>query len=391
MMMKLRIFLSGLILLCVLACDQEEESIISPDPGNEPEVMPSITPRIVLSGLNRPWGMAFLNEDTWLITERNGALLLVENRSRQPLNHGLDVAYGGQGGLLDIQKGPNFEQSGFLYMTFSKRGPNNTSTLSLVRFRLTNGNIQDMEELFEAIPYYPNDAHFGSRIAFDEDGHLFVSLGDRYAYSTASNISDPMEAFPQDLGSHWGKIIRLNLDGSVPPDNPFINQTGALPEIYSYGHRNPQGIAFDLDNNQLFANEHGARGGDEINLIDAGNNYGWPVITYGRDYNGRSIGEGTSKAGMEQPLIYYDPSVAPSSHHIYTGDVYPDWKSQHFMTSLASQTLFRLNWDGNTMTEQEELYNNRLGRIRYITQSPDGYLYLLIDDDQGSVIKLATD
>ena len=207
----------------------------------------------------------------------------------------------------------------------------------------------------------------------------------------ASNLADPNRSYPQDLETHWGKVIRLNLDGSIPADNPFVNQGSALAEIYSYGHRNPQGIAFDKSSNQLFVNEHGARGGDEINLIGGGKNYGWPVITYGRDYNGRDIGEGTSKEGMEQPLVYYDPSVAPSSHLIYTGNVYPEWKGNHFMANLANQSLFRLSWDGSDMMQQEALYSNRLGRIRHITQSPSGFLYLLIDSEQGSIVKLAVD
>jgi glucose/arabinose dehydrogenase len=170
-----------------------------------------------------------------------------------------------------------------------------------------------------------------------------------------------------------------------------VDQPTALPEIYSYGHRNPQGIAFDKRTNQIFVNEHGARGGDEINLIEAGKNYGWPVITYGRDYNGRIIGEGTSKSGMEQPLIYYDPSVAPSSHLSYTGNVYSAWSGDHFMSTLADQSLIRLTWDGAEMVQQEMLFSNSLGRIRHIAQSPAGFIYLLIDADQGGIVKLVTD
>lgn len=380
-MQKLRLLANSLLLIGLTACTDDEASTSLKEPENT-----SITAEVVLSGFNHPWGMTFISEDTWLVTERNGDLLLIENGMSHPLNHGLEVHQDGQGGLLDIQVGPDFDQSGYIYMTYSKRGTNN-STLALVRFTLNGSEVQGMTELFEAFPYVGFSKHYGSRIAFDESDHLFVTLGDRFQ-GEASSIEDPYESFPQKLDAHWGKIIRLNLDGSVPTDNPFVNQEQALPEIYSYGHRNPQGIAFDARFNQLFINEHGAKGGDEINLISAGKNYGWPVITYGQDYNGQSIGEGTSKDGMEQPLLFYDPSVAPSSHCIYTGSVYPEWTGNHFMSTLVNQALFMLNWDGTTMTSQGDLFSNSLGRIRYITQSPEGFLYLLIDEEEGSIIRL---
>lgn len=390
-MQKLSLFFGSLLLMGLWACNNDGDGDITTPPTDDTGANPSISTETVLSGLNHPWGMAFLDEDTWLVTERNGDLLLVENGNSQGLNHGLNVRYGGQGGLLDIRVSPDLDQSGYIYLTYSKRGSNSNSTLAVVRFKLNGTEVQEMEELFEALPYHGSNLHYGSRIAFDEDGHVFVSLGDRFHYGAASSLSNPNQSYPQDLDKHWGKIIRLNLDGSIPADNPFVNQNQALPEIYSYGHRNPQGIAFDKSAQQLFVNEHGARGGDEINLINAGNNYGWPVITYGRDYNGQNIGEGTSKAGMEQPLLFFDPSVAPSSHMIYTGTVYPEWTGHHFMSTLANERLFRLTWDGASLTQQETLYRNSLGRIRHITQSPAGFIYLLIDDDQGAIIKLATD
>ena len=386
------LLLGSLILIGLWACKNEEDgNVLTPPLMEEPDVETSIRPEMIISGFNHPWGMAFIDEDTWLLTERNGDLLLIDKGISQVLNHGLEVQYGGQGGLLDIQVAPDFAQSGFIYLTYSKKGSNNTSTLALVRFKINGTMVEEMEELFEAQPYHSGNLHYGSRIAFDENGHIFVSLGDRYHYGAASSLSNPGQSFPQDLTKHWGKIIRLNLDGSIPADNPFVDQPTALPEIYSYGHRNPQGIAFDKRTNQIFVNEHGARGGDEINLIEAGKNYGWPVITYGRDYNGRTIGEGTSKSGMEQPLIYYDPSVAASSHLIYTGNVYPEWTDNHFMTNLADATLFRLTWDGAEMVQQEMLFPNSLGRIRHIAQSPAGFIYLLIDADQGGIVKLVTD
>lgn len=386
------LLLVSLMLMGFWACNNEGDSnVLMPPAMEEPDVETSVRPEVVISGLNHPWGMAFIDEDTWLITERNGDLLLIENEIPQVLNHGLEVQSGGQGGLLDIRVAPDFAQSGFIYLTYSKKGSSNTSTLALVRFKVNGAQIEGMEELFEARPYHSGNLHFGSRIAFDDNDHVLVSLGDRYHYGAASSLTDPGQSFPQDLTKHWGKIIRVNLDGSIPMDNPFVDQPSALPEIYSYGHRNPQGIAFDKGSNQLFTNEHGARGGDEINLVRAGKNYGWPVITYGRDYNGQTIGEGTSKSGMEQPLIYYDPSVAPSSHLIYTGEVYSAWSGDHFMSTLADQSLIRLTWDGSNMVQQEVLFPSSLGRIRHIAQSPDGFLYLLIDADRGSIVKLVTD
>ena len=391
-MKRLSLFFSSLLLFGLWACNHEGDGNgLTPPIIEEPNDNITIGTEMVLAGLNHPWGMAFMDEDTWLVTERNGDLLLIDKGTSQILSHNLEVQYGGQGGLLDIRVAPNFSQSGWIYLTYVKKGINNTSTLALVRFKVNGTKVGEVEELFAALPYHSGNLHYGSRIAFDENGHIFVSIGDRYHYGAASSLSDPNQSFPQDLTKHWGKIIRLNLDGSIPTDNPFVDQPAALPEIYSYGHRNPQGIAFDKRTNQIFINEHGARGGDEINLISTGKNYGWPVITYGRDYNGRTIGEGTSKIGMEQPLIYYDPSVAPSSHLIYSGTLYPDWTGHHFMTTLAEATLFRLTWDGSEIVPQEALFSNRLGRVRHIAQSPGGFIYLLIDDDQGSIIKLVVD
>lgn len=347
----------------------------------------TITPTAVVEGLGIPWGMAFLDEDTWLITERGGSLKLYNEGNVSEIIHGLPVRASGQGGLLDIRAG----QEGWVYMTYSKDVGGGQSTTAVVRFKLSNNALTDMEELFEAVPYETGTAHYGSRIAFDDDGFMYITLGDRYRYSggTASAITDPFSAHSQDLQSHWGKIIRLNLDGSVPADNPFADREDALPEIFSYGHRNPQGIAYDPVLDQVFANEHGARGGDEVNLIQAGRNYGWPVITYGIDYNREPIGMGTSMDGMVQPLEYWDPSIAPSSIAIYRGSKYPEWDGQWFFGTLANQTLFRLSWDGKTVTQEATMYREQFGRIRNVVIGPDELIYLLVDD--GRVIRLDTD
>ena len=377
--------ISLLLLVCFFwACSGSSDTL---EPPKENGI---ITPETVITGLNKPWGMVFLDENTYLITEKPGDLLLIQDGQSTPLIHGLDVLQTNQGGLLDLELAPDFGQTGYVYMTYSK-SVGALSTTALVRFRVSGTQLTDIEELFEAMPYHGGSAHYGSRMAFDNSGHVYVTLGDRYAYSSASDVADPYEVYPQQLDAHWGKVIRLNSDGSIPGDNPYVGQAGALEEIFSIGHRNPQGIAFDPQRNQVFANEHGAKGGDEANLIQSGNNYGWPVITYGKDYNDAAIGLGTELAGMVQPLLYWDPSVAPSSLLIYQGDKYPEWTGQWFMTTLANETLFRLAWDGSALTEEEQLYRGQHGRLRDVVESPDGYIYLLIDAENGSVIKLETE
>lgn len=348
-----------------------------------------IKPVDVVTNLNRPWGITFLDAETMLITERNGSLQYVKNSTKKEINLPIDINARGQGGLLDIEISPDYLESGYIYMTYSKRVNSTKSTTALVRFKLDeNQKIKDFKELFEALPYYERGFHYGSRIAFDEANHVFITVGDRYSYSTASQIADLEKSFPQNLSTHLGKVIRLNLDGSVPKDNPFFKEANALKEIYSYGHRNPQGIFYDKKTKNLYINEHGAQGGDEVNLIKAGKNYGWPIITYGKDYNNDPIGEGRKKEGLEQPLHYWDPSIAPSSMTIYQGKRYAFWKNAMLVSTLKNQTLYTLFWDGNTLVKEEESFKQEFGRIRDVAVSPDDFIYLLIDSPSGKVIKL---
>ncbi len=365
----------------ILSCDPESSE-------TPPTTTGEITPVVIDEGLNRPWGMAFLENNTFIVTERNGGIKYHDGRNIQDITHSFNVQQSGQGGFLDIQVSPNYETDGYIYMTYSKRISSNTSTLALVRFKLNNLQVTDEEELFEAQPYLGGDLHYGSRMTFDQSGHVYVTTGDRYTYSTASAIADVNQAYPQTLNNHWGKVIRLNLDGSIPLDNPFHTVFAALPEVYTYGHRNPQGITYNPNTNQVLVCEHGAQGGDEINLIESGKNYGWPAITYGKDYNNNSIGNGTTQSGMEQPLIYWDPSVAPSSLLFYKGNRYPDWEGAYFMTNLAAEKFIRLSLANTTMTAEEDLYDGAFGRIRYITESPDGLLYFLTDSPNGRVMQL---
>ncbi|MEL6132218.1 MAG: PQQ-dependent sugar dehydrogenase [Bacteroidota bacterium] len=378
--MKYSLLVLSLILGCAsLACERE----------NGVNEMESITPTTIVSGLNHPWGMTFLDANTFLVTERNGGIQYFDGNKLTEIAHDLDVVQEGQGGLLDIAIAPDYEQTGYIYMTYAKRITASNSTTALVRFRFDGNQISDIEELFMALPAVSNPVHYGSRIAFDEAGHVYMTLGDRYTYDAASDIPDVFQALPQTLDNHWGKVVRLNLDGSIPSDNPFVGQADAQEEIYTYGHRNPQGIAYDPDQQAIVINEHGAQGGDEINLLTAGSNYGWPVITYGKDYNNRSIGLGTSRSGIEQPLLYWDPSLAPSSMAYYIGDRYPNWSGQWFVSTLAGETLVRLSWDGSTLVEEARLFRRELGRIRAVVASPEGLLYLLVDSSNGQVVQLS--
>ena len=383
----------GVLALGVNSCASPEESVSGKTTNtsdNKTAVSRLITPKVIVSGLNHPWGMAFIDEKTILITERNGSVQLYNGEQLQPISIQLDIKATGQGGLLDIKLSPNYSQDGYILMTYSKLINASLSTTALVRFKLDGQKAHSKEELFEATPYLVNPYHYGSRIAFDQSGYMYITLGDRYNYTTASAIDDPTQADAQRLNSYWGKVLRLNLDGSVPSNNPYAQQSEALSEIYSYGHRNPQGIAYDSLKEQLYILDHGPQGGDEINKILSGKNYGWPVITYGIDYNNTSVGIGTVKSGMEQPLHYWDPSIAPSSLLIYHGTIYPEWKGDWFVTALKDKTLYRISWDGENIGSINRMYEGDYGRLRNISLSPEGYLYLLVDDEKGSLIKLDT-
>ena len=344
------------------------------------------TYKIITEDLSYPWGLAFLDETRIVVSERSGSLKLIDGESIQNLETGLQVSFSGQVGLLDIRKSPSYEQDQFLYLTYSKR-KQGLSTTALVRFKIESNRITNIEEIFEALPYVGSSIHYCSRITFDESGHIFLTVGDRFNYTTASRIVDVFAADPQRLDNHLGKTIRLNLDGSILKDNSFIGLPNALPEIFTYGHRNPQGIYYNLDDSQVYVVDHGPKGGDEINQLIEGRNYGWPVITYGKDYNNEKVGVGAQYSDMELPLYYWDPSVAPSSLLIYNGENYPNWQSSWFVTTLREKTLLRFTKSGSKFVE-ERLYQNEFGRIRKIETSPTGDLFLLTDGSKGSLIKI---
>jgi aldose sugar dehydrogenase len=333
----------------------------------------------VAKGLEHPWALAFLPDGRILVTERPGRLRIVgmDGTMSDPLGAVPEVVARNQGGLLDVAIDPKFEQNRLVYLSYAEPGEGGAGT-AVARGRLGEGTLEDVKVIYRQQPKVKGDGHFGSRLVFAPDGKLFITQGDRMDYREQA----------QNLESGLGKLIRINPDGSIPDDNPFVGKSGVRPEIYSYGHRSMQAAALHPETGQLWTVEHGARGGDELNHPEAGKNYGWPVITYGRDYSGASIGEGTAKEGMEQPVYYWDPVIAPSGAVWYTGDKYPGWKGSLFVGSLQPGALVRLTVENDRVT-REERYLGELGdRIRDVQQGPDGLLYLVTDEDDGRLLRV---
>ncbi|AXQ27203.1 PQQ-dependent sugar dehydrogenase [Solimonas sp. K1W22B-7] len=332
----------------------------------------------VASGLAHPWAMAFLPDGRILVTEKPGRMRLVNAQGglSAPLAGVPAVAYGGQGGLLDVVLDPQFAQTQRIYFSYSEPRKDGNGT-AVAHARLGEQGLQDLRVIFRQQPAMNSGNHFGSRLAFAPDGKLFVTLGERY------KGMEQAQALDNDLG----KVIRIDREGGIPPDNPFAGRKDARPELWSYGHRNPQGAAIHPQTGRLWTHEHGPQGGDEINLPLPGRNYGWPVITWGIDYSGAKIGKGeTLRMGMEQPLHYWVPSIAPSGMAFYTADRFPAWRGQLFVGSLKFGQLVRLELDGERV-KHEARYDLKM-RIRDVRQGPDGYLYLLTDDEGGRLLKL---
>jgi glucose/arabinose dehydrogenase len=338
-----------------------------------------VTAEPVATGLEHPWALAFLPDGRILVTERPGRLRIVapSGRVSEPLDGVPRVQAGGQGGLLDVAIDPRFTENRLVYLAYAEPGEGGAGT-AVARGRLGEGQLENVEVIYRQQPKVEGNGHFGSRLVFAEDGTLYITQGDRQGYREQA----------QDLDSGLGKLVRINPDGSIPKDNPFVGRSGARPEIYSYGHRSMQAAALHPETGRIWTVEHGARGGDELNHPEAGKNYGWPVITYGRDYSGASIGEGTAKAGMEQPVYYWDPVIAPSGAVWYTGDRYPGWKGSLFVGSMQPGVLVRLTLENGRVTK-EERYLAELGdRIRDVQQGPDGLLYVVTDEDEGRVLRV---
>jgi glucose/arabinose dehydrogenase len=356
---------------------------------------------VLAKGLDRPWAVEPLPGGDLLITEKSGQMRIVSAKGEvgAPIGGLLPVGSGGvtaesgqgglppitargQGGLLDVTLSPNFARDRTVFWSFSEQREGGSGT-SVARGVLTadRANLEQVRIIFRALPTYNNGLHFGSRLAFGPDNMLYVTLGDRFDRPNRPKV--------QQLDTHLGKIVRINPDGSAPSDNPFTGQSGAAPTIWTRGHRNLQSAAFD-EKGRLWTVEHGARGGDELNLIEKGKNYGWPVVTYGQEYSGEPFeGAVTAREGYEQPVYYWDPVIAPSGAQFYTGNAFPAWRGSLFIGGLASQRLVRLVIKDNRVVGEEHLLTERRQRIRDVRQGSDGSLYIVTDETNGELWRIA--
>lgn len=332
----------------------------------------------VAEGLDHPWSIAFLPNKEFLVTERAGSLRLVgEGKLLEQKIAGLpEVLVQGQGGLMDVVLDPDFIKNKKLYLSYSS-GARHSNTLKVISAELSEMSLKKVKVILSVSPSRDTPHHYGARMAFMKDGTLLITSGEGFNFREQA----------QELNSMLGKVLRINTDGTVPKDNPFVGQKDALPEIYSYGHRNPQAILLSSDE-KIWLHEHGPKGGDELNLIKPGLNYGWPAITYGIDYSGAIISPYSEAEGMEQPVTYWVPSIAPSGMTEYQGDVFPQWKGNLFVAALAERSVRRLILKDGKVIEQKIILDELDQRIRDIRTGPDGYLYVLTDSDQGSVLKL---
>jgi glucose/arabinose dehydrogenase len=337
----------------------------------------------IASGLVNPWALAFLADGRMLVTERPGRMRIVSSDGQlSPALKGVpDVWATGQGGLLDVVTDHAFKQNNTIYFCFSERTAGGGRT-AVARAKLVDGDaprLEDVKVIFRQQGPLSSGNHYGCRIAQARDGNLFVTLGEHFSHRDEA----------QNLGNHLGKLIRITPDGAAPNDNPFVGRDGARPEIWSYGHRNEQGLAINPASGEVWEIEHGPRGGDEVNIIGKGKNYGWPVIGYGIDYNGTKIHASTAKDGMEQPIKYWVPSIAPSGMAFYTGKLFPKWDGSLFTGALAGKMLVRLSLNGNSVTGEERLLQDLNERIRDVRQGPDGALWLLTDNAAGRILRVS--
>ncbi len=369
-----------LILAAALGCGDpagaQGDAPRSPTPASIETVVRAET---FASGLEHPWALAFLPDGRLLVTERPGRLRIVstDGTVSAPVAGVPAVQASGQGGLLDVAVDPAFASNRTIYLSYAEPGSGGAGT-AVARARLGAGGLEDVRVIHQQRPKVSGSGHFGSRIVFAPDGRLFITQGDR------QNFRDRA----QDLSQGMGKIVRIEADGSIPADNPFVARAGAQPETWSYGHRNVQGADIDPATGRLWTIEHGARGGDELNHPEAGKNYGWPVITYGRDYSGARIGVGSAREGMEQPVYYWDPVIAPSGLTFYTGDAIPGWKGSILIGSLSPGGLVRLEMRDGRVTKEERYLGDLRERFRDVQQGPDGLVYVVTDSPNGRVLRI---
>lgn len=337
----------------------------------------------VVTGLNMPWATAFLPNGDMLVTERVGKLRMVKKGQLDPVEiTGLPkILYRGQGGLLDVVLHPDYAKNGWIYLSYSspkadgEEGVDNGANTALMRAKLKDHALTDVQVIFKALPNVRSTPHFGGRIVFDKKGYVFLSLGERGQKENA-----------QELSKDQGKVVRLHEDGKIPTDNPFVNTAGAKPEIWSYGHRNPQGMVMNPLTGVLWEHEHGPQGGDELNIVEKGKNYGWPLITFGIDYDNSIISKDTASVGMEQPVIYWKPSIAPCGMDFITSDKYKGWKGDLLVGSLKFNYLQHLVVRGNKVLSREIILE-KIGRVRDIRQGPDGFIYVVLEDS-GKIVRI---
>ncbi|SDW70677.1 Glucose/arabinose dehydrogenase, beta-propeller fold [Nitrosomonas oligotropha] len=334
---------------------------------------------LVAEGLQFPWGMAFMPDGNVLVTEKVGRLRIItpDGKVSEPVKGVPAVFFQQQGGLLDVALDPEFAKNRLIYLSYAEPEGSRAGT-AVARAELKDGSLENLQVIFRQVPKTEGPVHFGSRLAFAPDGNLFITLGDRGDYMEEA----------QNLSNHIGKIIRIRPDGSVPADNPFVNNPQAKPEIWSYGHRSVQGAAIHPKTGALWIHEHGPKGGDEINIPQAGKNYGWPKANYGVHYNGAPIKHEHAEQGFEEPIHYWVPSIAPSGMVFYTGKQFPGWRGSLFIGALAGRQVVRLTTDDKKILSEERLLTNTL-RFRDVEQGPDGALYLLTDEDNGKLLKLS--
>ncbi|MDO6568952.1 PQQ-dependent sugar dehydrogenase [Alteromonas sp. 1_MG-2023] len=369
--------ITNVLSVCTLALAGVTQPAFSQQADTKTETKAQFVVTELAKELVHPWGMAFLPNGDLLVTERDGGIRRLNKAGELSprFTNVPSVEANNQGGMLDIAIDPDFETNNTIYFCFSQPGDGGSSS-SVAKATLAGDSLSDVETIFSALPLVDNGFHFGCRLAFNADKQLFITLGDRYKYMKEA----------QNTENHFGTIVRINRDGSVPSDNPFIN--GKAPEIYSYGHRNVQGITIHPETGEVWAMEHGPKGGDEVNLLSKGANYGWPVITYGIDYSGAVISDKTHSEGMEQPVLYWDPSIAPSGMTFYQGDMFPQWNGDLLVGSLKFTHLRHIEMDGDKPGEQHEYLRDNNARIRDVEVGPKGAIFLLTDAPNGKVLKL---
>ncbi len=376
-------YLAIALLACTVSlwasCESKEAAT---EAANDASVIETERMRIsadtLYSDFESPWGMTWLSDGRMLVTERKGEILIFkDDQFTGEKVQGLPAVHAvNQAGLLDVAAHPKHAENGWIYIAYAKHFEDSTGATTIMRFKLDGNTAVEQQELITAGPSWKGGRHFGSRIVFDNEGHLYFSNGDKG--------DTPMNA--QTLSNAHGKVHRINDDGSIPADNPFVDSTDAVKSIWSYGNRNPQGLYFDKASNTLWETEHGPKGGDELNIIEKGKNYGWPVITYGINYNGTILAEFTEKAGMEQPIHYWVPSIATCGLTVVTSDKYPNWKGNILVGALAKQHIARVVLKDNKLVAEEKLLPG-IGRVRQVAESPDGYLYA-ITEGTGLLVKI---